>query len=147
MQIKPKAILRELVIIAVIVAAAFYGNRLVQTWLGQKAIEQAGYEQISFDAAKALANTQGKPMLVDFSAVWCPSCRKLDTKVFANPAVKMRIEQDYVYVRLEYESDDRALFERYGVTGFPTLLLMDAAGNPYQRLGFTLDPEQFLTQL
>ena len=147
MSSKSKSLFQELVVMGLIFAAVYFGNQRVQSWLGARAIEQTGFEQISFDAAKARAAREQKPMLVDFSAIWCPPCRKLDSKVLADPTVNQRIQEKYVYVRLEYESDDRALFEAYGVTGFPTLLLMNADGKPYQRLGITLDPEKFITQL
>jgi thiol:disulfide interchange protein len=33
------------------------------------------------------------------SAIWCPSCRKLDKQVFSDEQVKIQLNQDFVYAR------------------------------------------------
>ena len=105
-----------------------------------------GFEAISLEQALAVAGANGKPVLVDMSAIWCASCRMLDKKVFGDPAVQQAIRSHYVFCRIEYESDQgEALMETYNVRGFPTLLILDAQGNLVRELPLTFDPEQFIS--
>jgi thioredoxin-related protein len=62
--------------------------------------------------------------------------------------VRRVIDERFVFVRVEYESDEGKLFrERYGVTGFPTLLVIDADGKLMVRLPTTYDPAVFRISL
>lgn len=146
-RITPKFILREVAVLATIVLIAYFGNQNLQAWLGQRAIDNTEFEAISLGDALTLAQEQNKPVLVDFAAIWCSACRKLDNAVFAKSEIQGIIESKYVFTRLEYESDDRKLFEQYGVNRFPTLLVLNPQGEVIRRLSVTLDPEQFALQL
>lgn len=147
MRIKPKFILKELAVLAAIFLLAYFGNQQVQSWLGQKAIENTGFEHISLDAALEKAAAEDKQVLVDFAAIWCAFCRKLDNKILANPEVQKQIDAGYVFTRLEYESDHRAVFQQYGITQFPTLMVLDPTGKAIRKLRVTLEPEVFIQQL
>ena len=58
------------------------------------------------------------------------------------------IDERYIFVRVEYESDEGKMFrERYGVKGFPKLLVIDAEGNLVAQLPTTYDPAVFKTSL
>lgn len=145
---KTKSTLRSLAIIAIVALAAYFLNVEYQSHLGQKAIDATGLEILAFQDALTESKKTGKPVLADLSAIWCPSCRRLDSEVLSNEAVKSKIEKDYIFARIEYESEEGANFmERYQVSGFPNLLLIDGLGNKIKHLPRTFSPEEFLEAL
>ncbi|GAC17165.1 thioredoxin family protein [Paraglaciecola arctica] len=126
----------------------YYGNKTVQTYLGQQAIEETGLDQRTLKQALEVAKSSNKLVLTDMSAIWCPSCRKLDKQVFSNEQVKSQINQDFVYARIEYDSPAGERFmQDYQVTGFPTLLILNAEGENLVQLPVSYEPEAFLTTL
>ena len=87
-------------------------------------------------------------MLADFSAIWCPACRRLHAEVFTDAAVKTAIRQGYELSRIDYESPEAPAFmARYEVSGFPTLLLLDGEGKLLRRLPLSFDPAVFAASL
>jgi thiol:disulfide interchange protein DsbD len=80
-----------------------------------------------FDAAVALARAQDKPILVDFTAEWCVTCKEIDRTVFADPTVQARLE-GVAFIRADvtdYNEASRTLMQRFGVVGPPTILFLD----------------------
>lgn len=131
-----------------VVIAAYFIMVEVQTWLGQRALAATGLVSLPLEDALTKAEAENKPVLADLSAIWCPSCRALDKNVFADPAVKRLIEQDFVFSRIEYESPEgEAFMERYDVHRFPTLLLLQTSGEVIRHLPATQNPEEFLQAL
>lgn len=134
--------------LAAIVLAVYFVNVEVQTYLGKKALANTGLSILTLDQALAAANDQNKNVLVDVSAIWCPTCRKLDREIFSNADVKVAIEKKYVFSRLEYESEEGEKFmETYGVSGFPTLIILDPQGKKLKKLKLTFNPNSFISQL
>lgn len=89
------------------------------------------HDAASFRARVEAARRRGQPVLVDFSADWCTSCKTIDREVFANAHVR-RALQDVVLVRLDVTAnspDQQALMRGLQVMGPPTVLLYDAVGN------------------
>lgn len=145
---KKRSPLVSVAIIAVVVLAAYFINVEVQTYLGEQALEETGLEIRSFEDALIASKETGKPVLADLSAIWCASCRSFDQAVLANEVVKAKIEKDYVFARLEYESDEGGAFmERYGVRGFPNILVINGDGSLDRKLLVTRSPQEFLAQL
>lgn len=91
------------------------------------------------EQAQKLAAEQGKAVLVDFTGTdWCVYCREMHAKVLDTPAFEAYAAPKFVCVemdlphkpllpkaQLEY---NRGIVKRYGVTGYPTLLVLNAAG-------------------
>lgn len=126
----------------------YFGNVELQSYLGRQAIENTGLTINGFEDALALATKENKLVLADMSAVWCPTCRKLDQEVFANEQVKAAIEGKYIFSRIEYESKEgEAFMQKYQISGFPTVLIIDAKGNKLKKLPLTFSPETFISQL
>ena len=145
---KKPSVVRTVVTLAITVAVVYFGNVEVQSYLGRKAVAATGLEPVSLEQALVQARADDRLVLADMSAIWCPSCRRLDKKIFGNPAVQQAIRAKYVFSRIEYESDEgEAFMETYGVRGFPTLLILDAQGNLIRELPVTFDPEQFVANL
>ena len=88
------------------------------------------------DAAKAQAVKENKPVLVDFTGSdWCPPCKALHKNVFESKEFAA-VASKYVLVELDYprnkpqepelKAKNAALSKQFGITGFPTVLLIDA---------------------
>lgn len=135
-------------IIILLSVLGYYGNKTVQSYLGQQAIEETGLDLRTLEQALKVAKRSNKMVLADMSAIWCPSCRKLDKQVFSNEQVKSKIDQDFVYARVEYDSPAGERFmQDYQVTGFPTLLVISAEGEKLVQLPVSYQPEAFLVTL
>ena len=100
-----------------------------------------------FDEAKRT----GKPLLLDFYADWCISCKEMEIKTFANPAVAKKM-QDFILVQADVTSNSaahQALLRRFGLFGPPGILLFNAAGEEQtnQRVVGFMPPDRFLLRL
>jgi len=125
--------------------ALYFANVEMQSYLGRQALEDTGLEALSLDHALAKANTEGKLVLADMSAIWCPTCRKLDKEIFANESVKQALSEQFIFARVEYESDEgKAFMDKYQVQGFPTLLILDGKGDKLSQLPLTFSPDIFI---
>lgn len=99
-------------------------------------------------AAKTTAAEAGKDLLLEFTGSdWCPPCKMLNSEVFSQEAFLTTAPEHFVLVKLDFPQDksglteeiqeqNTALAEKYGIEGFPTIILSDAEGRPYARTGF-----------
>jgi len=118
--------LKTMTTFLLLLAVALYGSRYINTWLGQRALENTGLEHLSMEDALEMTQATGKPVLVKFAAIWCGACRRLDNEVFTDETVKTILRDDFHYVRLEYEEPQhQRWFQQYGIQGFPQFLLID----------------------
>ena len=82
------------------------------------------YEQVLQEV-----RASGRPALLYFCANWCGFCTKLNRLTLSRPDVQQAIRAGYVGV--EYDVDTpvgRAVANRYGANGFPTMVVIDASG-------------------
>ncbi len=97
------------------------------------------------DAAKKQAAAEKKDILIDFTGSdWCGWCIKLDKEVFSTPEFKA--QKDFVLVSLDFprkkeipaeaKAKNEALMQKWGVQGFPTIILTNAAGEAYAQTGY-----------
>lgn len=122
--------------------------RTSPTQLGKEAFSATGLPTRTLAEAKAMAKEQSKPLLIDFSAYWCPTCRRLDREVLSSNAVKQKINDQYIFVRVDSEADGtRDLMKRYEIYGFPSLVVTDAEGRLIRRIPVDFDVQQFLQSL
>ena len=101
-----------------------------------------------FEAARKRAEKESKPMLVLFTGSdWCIWCKRLEGEVFSKADFATAIPKEMVAVFLDFPSDEslvtaerrklnEALARKYGIRGFPTVLLMDAKGKVFAQTGY-----------
>ncbi len=90
------------------------------------------------EQALAAAQAAGRPVMVDFTADWCVSCKEMERYTFPNPAVVTALEP-FVVLQADVtanDSDDKALLQYFQSFGPPTIAFFDSAGQP--RDGFKL---------
>jgi thioredoxin 1 len=85
-------------------------------------------QAISDDAFTAEVLESDKPVLVDFTAAWCPPCRVM------NPILaELANERDDLRVVSLDVDDNQETAARYGVLSMPTFMVF-RAGEPVLRL-------------
>jgi thiol:disulfide interchange protein DsbD len=89
---------------------------------------------------QALAAAQGRPVMLDFYADWCVSCKEMERFTFTDPQVRVRLDR-MVLLKADVtgnRDDDRALLRRFGLFGPPGTIFFDAAGRelPQRVIGF-----------
>jgi thiol:disulfide interchange protein len=135
-------------VIVVLLYCVYLGNTFVQSYLGTQVLQSTGLALNTLDEALLEAQRSNKLVLADMSAIWCPTCRKLDKLVFSDKEVQAIIEQGFVFARIEYDSKQGEDFmQKYQVRGFPTLLILGGDGEKLVKLPLTFEPQTFINML
>lgn len=83
----------------------------------------------TFAQALAKAKSEGKPLFVDFYAVWCGPCKKMEKQIFTQPEVGEYFNKHFVAVQLDAEKPENVdAAKTYKVEAFPTLGIFDGEG-------------------
>lgn len=109
-------------ILAVSTALAFAGS------------EPEGW-QVNFKDAVKVAREKNKKILINFTGSdWCPWCKKLKKEVFDQPAFIQFAKDHLVLAEVDFprskpqsptiKKQNEDLQKKYGVEGFPTLILL-----------------------
>lgn len=88
------------------------------------------------DAALAQARAAGQPLLLDWYADWCISCKVIEREVFGNPEVGGRLD-GWRLIRFditESNAAQRALLDRYQLFGPPAIQLFAENGEELHEL-------------
>ena len=78
----------------------------------------------------ALAETKGTPVVLDFYADWCVSCKEMDRFTFNDPRIANRLTGMQL-LRADVtanSAEDKALLKRFGLFGPPGTIVFDGQG-------------------
>ncbi|MGU7770031.1 thioredoxin family protein [Burkholderia sp. MR1-5-21] len=105
------------------------------------------WQQGDVDAAFATAKRTGKPLLLYWGAVWCPSCNQVKSTIFSQQAFKTR-SSFFVPVYLDGDTESaQKLGERFKVHGYPTMILFRPDGTEVTRLPGEADLDRYMQAL
>jgi len=101
----------------------------------------------NLEEAIAVAKTENKPVLLQFSGSdWCKWCIRLNNEVLFTPEFAAWAKENIILVNLDFprtipQTDEvklynRSLMNKYGVRGFPTVLLLDKNANVVVQTGY-----------
>lgn len=133
----------------VLILGVSSGGRDVLQPLGQFAIISAGaadsnaigphrsdlhFESVrnldELEARLAQAASDQRPVMLDFYADWCTSCKEMERFTFADARVKSKLQR-FVLLRADVTAnsqEDRELLRRFGIFGPPSTIFYDADG-------------------
>jgi len=78
----------------------------------------------------AALHSAGRPVMLDFYADWCVSCKEMERFTFTDPAVQRKLH-GAMLLRADVtanNAEDRALLKRFGLFGPPGTIFFDASG-------------------
>ena len=131
---------------------AIFGSLVLSSLAGELWTENA-------KDAMARAAKEKKDLLIDFTGSdWCGWCIKLDKEVFSQAAFIAEAPKHFVFLKLDFprgkaqsaelKKQNAELQAKYGIQGFPTIILADAKGRPFAQTGYRPGgPEGYLKHL
>ncbi len=96
-------------------------------------------------------NSSTKPVIVDFSANWCVSCKELEHNTFSDPRVKS-VFKNFTLVRVDVtknSKEDKELMKKYKVFGPPVMIFFDKNHNEMkdEKIVGYIDSDKFLEHI
>ena len=150
--------------VALVVGALAGGRDPLQPLAGFRVSEAASGApggvaagEVRFERVATLADldarlkTATKPVMLDFYADWCVSCKEMERFTFTDPRVRERLA-DLTLLQVDVtqnNADDKALLKRFRLFGPPGIVFFDAKGQEIDGLrviGFQ-NADRFLQSL
>jgi thiol:disulfide interchange protein DsbD len=121
----------------------------------QSAFAALSFERIKsvreFEATRIRAAAENKPLMLDFYADWCVSCKEMEHFTFTDPVVQQALKNVLlVQADVTLNDDiDKELLQHFGIFGPPTIVFFDRDGREVsnQRVIGYQDAEAFMETL
>ena len=94
-----------------------------------------------FEGAVVEARASGKPLLLVFSAAWCPTCIVMKHDTWPDPEVAKAVTTAFVPVSIDVDDPAQtAAVRRFQISGIPAVLIVDAEGRVLKQEAFLSRP-------
>jgi len=128
---------------AALAIGAFSGSRdMLRPLAGIVAGGEHGTQAARFTGVRNLAELDtklqapGRPVMLDFYADWCVSCKEMEAFTFTDARVKAKMEP-MLLLRADVTAnspEDKALLKRFSLFGPPGIIFFDSQGREVQSL-------------
>jgi thioredoxin-like negative regulator of GroEL len=104
-----------------------------------------GFIQNNFDEAVRKAKKEGKLLLVDFGARWCPACLRLESEIFKNSDFQ-KLTKKFVKVKIDVDLlEHHGLEQKYAIKGIPSVLILNSKAQEIARF-YDYQPLEFIKE-
>lgn len=112
-----------------------------------------------YDSALSTAGSNGRKVFLFFTGSdWCGWCMKLQREILTTPEFTAYATDNLILVELDFprsksieaglRANNERLAQKYGIRGFPTVVVLDAHGKVLGKLGYQAGgPAPFVEQL
>lgn len=99
----------------------------------------------SWNELLAQAKKERKMIFIDSYFVGCHPCKQMDDEVFPIPEVIGFMKDNFISTRIDFMTEElgKQLQLKYGVTGFPTFLVLTSEGKLVSRFSGYKEADQF----
>jgi len=95
-----------------------------------------------WDEAKSMAQSENKPIMIDFYADWCGPCRQLDKDTYSDDALSAFLNENLVCLKINVDKN-KTLASNYKIVSIPAIVFVSPDGTEIGRwVGFT-PPDRF----
>ncbi len=88
------------------------------------------FSYTDFENALEKAKTGNKRVIVDIYTDWCGWCKKMDVDVYGNSEIKKIIDENFVFVKLDAECNDKLSYNGKQYTEQELAAYFEASGYP-----------------
>jgi thiol:disulfide interchange protein len=131
---------------------------VVAAWAGAYALRGGGEKHVmegwadGMPAGQQLAKEADKPMVVLFTAGWCPPCQQLKKEVLTTGEVRDALRAGFVPVQIDLtdqsaSNPNLAIAQQYGIGGIPSVIAMTPDGQPIEAYNGDRTPASFTAWL
>ena len=101
--------------------------------------------QNDYEQALEQARSENQLLIAYLFTDWCGYCRQMEKNTFADADVIATMGSQYTWLRLNAETDPDGvrLKERFGISGYPAILILDSQGSEMDRIEGYLPPDRF----
>ncbi|MGH9340020.1 MAG: thioredoxin family protein [Acidobacteriota bacterium] len=101
--------------------------------------------QTDYEEALDLARAREQHLITYLYTDWCTYCKQMDRETFSQESVIEAVGDRYVWVKLNAETNEQGVLlnKKFAVTSYPTLLIMDSAGEEIDRIDGFVPPDKF----
>jgi protein disulfide-isomerase len=126
---------------------------------GQSASADGLKWEDNLETAIQQAKKENKAVLVNFTGSdWCIWCKRLSSEVFQQKEFEKYADESLVLVKLDFprnieqsaetQNYNRNLAQKYGIQGFPTILIFNSQGKLVAQTGYQPGgPEKYIEHI
>ena len=104
------------------------------------------FSGLSYERAMALAASEKKLVMMDFTAEWCGWCKKLDADTWSNSEVRDWLKKNAVCIKVDVDQL-KPLAAQYKVGPIPDVRFVDATGKEVKKIEGYVEAKEFLKQV
>jgi thiol:disulfide interchange protein len=100
----------------------------------------------AYDQALSQAQSENKPVMIDFWADWCGPCREMDRTTYASEEVGAFLNENFVNLKVDVDSSSLAL--TYNIRSIPQVVFLSPEGTEFgTRIVGRTYPDPFLERV